>query len=215
MVDHADTSRERGDVEVSVRAACECQDWDGATTAILRAYGSEIFALLLAMHQSPADAEEAFSLFGERLWSTMRRWERACSARTWAYMLARRASRDVRRAAGSRAKRQVALSNDSVVAKLVAQLRTQTLSIYAQDKKDAVALLREELPEEDRMLLVMRVDRELEWQDLARILLDADEPSEEDLRRESARLRKRFQLVKERLLTMGRERGLFPRRDAD
>ena len=47
---------------------------------------------------------------------------------------------------------------------------------------------------------------------IARVFLEGDDaPSDEDTKRESARLRKRFQLVKERLLTMGRERGLLRR----
>lgn len=210
----AERPPETSDVDARVRAACERRDWEEATTTALGAYGPEILTFLLALHRSPADAEEAFSVFAERLWSSMSRWERACSTRTWAYMLARRASRDVRRAEGARAKRQVVLSQGSEIGKLVAQVRTQTLSIYAQEKKDAIALLRDELPEEDRLLLVMRVDRELEWQELARVFLEGEEPTPEDLKRESARLRKRFQLVKERLLTMGRERGLL-RHDDD
>ena len=93
---------------------------------------------------------------------------------------------------------------------LVEQLRTQTLSLYGQRNLDAIAKLREELPEEDRALLVLRVDRGLEWADLARVFLAGDDtPTPDVLKRESARLRKRFQLIKERLLAMGRERGLL------
>src|SRR5262249_10901597 len=110
-------------------------------------------------------------------------------------------------------KARVTLSADSVIGRLVAQVRTQTLSIYAQQNQDAIAKLREELPEEDRILLVLRVDRELEWIEIARVFLDAPQDgdvSPEDLKRESARLRKRFQLVKENILTTARKRGLLP-----
>lgn len=199
-------------LEETIRAAHARRDFDGATTATLRAYGPEIFSLLLAMHRDRTQADEAFSVFAERLWTTMGRFEWACSMRTWAYLLARRAARDVRRSARPRAQRHVALSETSAIGALVAQVRTQTASIYAQENRDAIAKLRDELPEEDQLLLVLRVDRGLEWQDLARVFLEGEEtPSEEDVKRESARLRKRFQLVKERLLAMGTERGLLRR----
>ena len=48
----------------------------------------------------------------------------------------------------------------------------------------------------------------MEWMDLARVFSQT-EGSEDDTKREAARLRKRFQLVKERLRAEGRARGLI------
>lgn len=56
--------------------------------------------------------------------------------------------------------------------------------------------------------VVLRVDRGLAWEELARVMLDDPAATSEALKRESARLRKRFQLVKEKLLELGREAGL-------
>jgi RNA polymerase sigma-70 factor (ECF subfamily) len=59
---------------------------------------------------------------------------------------------------------------------------------------------------------VLRVDRQLAWTDLARVLLHGDDTStltEDVLRREAARLRKRFQILKEQLYEMGRREGLI------
>lgn len=57
---------------------------------------------------------------------------------------------------------------------------------------------------------MLRVDRQLAWTDLARVLHEDDDAALEGkaLEREAARLRKRFQLVKERLYEMGRRAGL-------
>jgi RNA polymerase sigma-70 factor (ECF subfamily) len=61
------------------------------------------------------------------------------------------------------------------------------------------------------MLLVLRVDRGLAWEDIALTFLDDPEAaSEEDKKREAARLRKRFQIVKKRLGERAREVGLLP-----
>jgi len=188
-----------------MRESWERGDHRAATELALSAYGSEIYTLLLGLNRVRADADDAFSMFAERLFVTMPRFQWLCSMRTWAYKLARNANRDVRRA--SKADRNRPLS-DASVSVLVIRLRTATASYLKDEKKEAFARLRDELPEDDRELLVLRVDRAMEWPDLARVFLEG-EPSEADVLREAARLRKRFQLVKERLRAEGRARGLI------
>jgi RNA polymerase sigma-70 factor, ECF subfamily len=193
--------------EAAIRVA-----WDGggaaaATSETLRRYGPEIFGMLVGLHRDADQASDAFSIFSERLWQTFDRFEWKCSVRTWAYLLARRASHDLHR---GQKRPAVAISDVADISALVARVRTETLTYLRTETKDEVARLRDELPEEDRMLLILRVDRELAWEDLARVFLEGDAPpTGEELKRESARLRKRFQLVKEKLLALGRERGLF------
>jgi RNA polymerase sigma-70 factor (ECF subfamily) len=77
------------------------------------------------------------------------------------------------------------------------------------EAKSALARLRDELSPEDKMLLILRVDRGLAWDDLARVSLAVENPHPSDLQRESARLRKRFQLVKARLRERAKATGLF------
>lgn len=192
--------------EETIRKAFEANDMRAATRAALESYGGEIYALLRSMHVVDQDAEDAFSMFAERLFVTMQAFRWGCSMRTWAYRLARNASRDLRRA--SKAGRNQPLSDASLSA-LVVQVRTQTASYLADAKKDAFARLRDELPEDDRELLVLRVDRSMEWGDIARVFLEEDSPDDEALKREAARLRKRFQLVKDKLRAEGKARGLI------
>lgn len=52
-------------------------------------------------------------------------------------------------------------------------------------------------PPEDRMLLVLRLDREMSWTEVARVL--TDDAADADVSREAARLRKRFERVKAKL----------------
>jgi RNA polymerase sigma-70 factor (ECF subfamily) len=93
---------------------------------------------------------------------------------------------------------------------VAAQVRTATLPLLRTQGRTALARLRDELPHEDKMLLILRIDRGLAWEELARIFLENDSPAEAELRRESARLRKRFQLVKARLRERARDEGLTP-----
>ena len=92
----------------------------------------------------------------------------------------------------------------------MAEVRTATLSALRTENRSALERLRDELPEEDRALLILRIDRQLEWREIA-IVLTATSKRIEDaqvLTREAARLRKRFQLVVERLRALARERKL-------
>ncbi len=196
-----------GDREASIRAAHSKADWDLATTLALRVYGGEILGYLLATHRDDAFASDAFSVFSERLWKAMPTFGWACSLRTYAYVLARHAAHDVRH--GKKELARVPLS--SLVSELAERIRTETRSFLKDEKRDAIAALRDELPEDDRSLLILRVDRDLAWNELARVFADerGETLAEADVAREAARLRKRFQLVKEKLLEMGRARGLL------
>jgi RNA polymerase sigma-70 factor (ECF subfamily) len=198
-----------GLAEEAVLAALGRGDRDAATTAALRAYGGEVFSFLAALHPGEDDAGDAYSLFCEGLWASFERFERSCSVRTWAYAIARRSSLRVRRDGRRRAARQMAIPESSSAFALAAQVRSETASWLATRTRTRIAELRASLPEEDQALLMLRVDRGLAWSDLARVL--SEEPLDDAaLRRVSARLRKRFQLVRERLAEMGRREGLVP-----
>jgi RNA polymerase sigma-70 factor (ECF subfamily) len=204
------------DAEAEIRARCRAGDLDGAASEALRLYGAEIFGFLIATHKSEADANDVFSMFSERLWKGLGGFEWSSSLRTWAYVVARNASHRFLRDRGRRNKREVALSTSAHFAEVATKLRTDTLNYLRTESKTAVQKLRDELPPDDRTLLILRVDRDLEWTEIARVFLSSSEdgapvPDESGIRRESARLRKRFQLVKDRLLKLGRERGLIAR----
>lgn len=196
--------------EDAMRAACAAGDFQGATTAALRTYGPELLGFLVGIHSDYDDASEAFSVFSEKLWQSMPRFAWECSLRTWCYRLAHHAAVDVVR--GERRKRQVGLS--AGLSRLAAHVRTSTMSALRTAKRTALEELRDELPEDDRALLILRVDRGLEWREVAVVLAersgkDDRVADEADVKREAARLRKRFQLVVERLRATARERKLL------
>ncbi len=203
---------EREHLEARIRGLVEAGDLAGATEVALRGYGREIFEFLAALHRRGDDASEVFSLFAEGVWRGLPRFGWRSSFRTWAYGVARKASLRFRRDARRRAARAAPLPEGSRLSAIVAEVRTETLPFLRTDQKSRFALLRESLPSEDQALLMLRVDRQLSWLDLARVLHEDDEaPLEgEALKREAARLRKRFQLLKEKLYEMGRREGLVP-----
>jgi RNA polymerase sigma-70 factor (ECF subfamily) len=199
---------EQGDVEAAARRACDAGDYVTATTLAIRGYGPEVLGFLRAFHRSDQAAGDAFAVFAEDLWKGLPGFAWECSLRTWAYVLARRASFRTRK----RARRdEVPRASDAALSNLVARVRTETLTYLRTEKKSAIRALRDRLPEDEQTLLVLRVDRDLAWNELARVLAEegADDAT---LEREAARLRKRFQLVKEKLVAMAKREGIYPQR---
>jgi RNA polymerase sigma-70 factor (ECF subfamily) len=201
---------ESENVDESIRSAWESSEFNRATTLTLERYGPEVFGWIFGIVRDEDAASDVFSTFSEQLWSGFATFGWRCSVRTWGYAIARRATLMHLRTEGRRQRRVLALSTSDDVSAMAVRVRTSTLSMLRTDNLDAIARLRDRLPAEDRMLLVLRVDRDLSWDALARIFLDDAAPDAATLKRESARLRKRFQIVRGRLLEMAREAGLVP-----
>ncbi len=198
-------------LEAEIRRLVEARDFTRAAEVALRGYGREIYELLAALHRRDDDAGEVFSLFAEGLWRGLPTFSWRSSFRTWAYAVAHKASLRFRRDARRRAARLGPLPDPSSLSALVAEVRTATRSYLRTERRSRFAALRASLPPADQALLMLRVDRKLAWADLARVLHEEDDAPLEGkgLEREAARLRKRFQLVKEKLYEMGRREGLI------
>jgi len=169
---------------------------------VLRRLGPEVLGFLTGAIGT-IDADDLFATLSERLWSSLRGFEGRCSVRTWFYVLARHEIGRFRRgarAAHDKAGRRVAIS---AVQDVLAAARTTHAGRTEQCNQ--LIRLRDELPMDDRMLLILRVDRDLSWEEIALAFAAAPEQlSGDDRRREAARLRKRFQLVRQRLLLRAR-----------
>jgi RNA polymerase sigma-70 factor (ECF subfamily) len=180
-----------------VRSLLAAGDTGGAATLVLRELGPEVLGFLSGV-LGDADADEVFSALSERLWKSLKGFEGRCSLRTWTYVLARREITRFRKGNRRHAEGRVPLSG---LQSELAMPRTRTRSVDATDKQRQLIALRDELPIEDRTLLILRVDRKLSFDEVA--LAFADNPEafpEVERKREAARLRKRFQLIKQRLV---------------
>jgi RNA polymerase sigma-70 factor (ECF subfamily) len=183
--------------EAAIRTRVENGDFDGAATEALRLYGAELYGFLVALARDETDAADAFSFFAERFWQSLTRFDWRCSLRTWAYRLARNALVDVRR--GRR--EAVPLSQ---IGEIAERVRTETATFLRSEARTELARLRSTLPTDDQQLLVLRIDRDLAWDELARVFAGDDALDDVTLKRESARLRKRFELVKRRFVDLVR-----------
>lgn len=203
-------NEEREELERRVRLRLERGDLTGAATLVVRGFGPEILGFLAARLRDEVAANEAFSMFTEDLWRGLPKFAERSSVRVWAYTLARHAA--IRHQASPHRKRErnLPLSARDALSKLVNRVRTDTAPFLRTEFKTRVAELRQRLSADDRTLLVLRVDRGLEWGEVARVFLGPDTAaSERVVAAEAARLRKRFQLVKAKIrkLAAGTEFG--------
>lgn len=175
---------------------------DRATERAIRLYGPELVGWLRSIIPSEADAQDAFSRMSEELWRSLQRFDGRCSIRTWCYMLARHAAARVR--SRPRNEREVLVSSVPSVLGAITHVWNTTKQ-GALHNADVYAAIRAELDEEDQTLLVLRVDKNLSWREIAQVLCGED-AADDDVQRKSATLRKQFERVKDRLRELAAER---------
>ena len=180
-------------LEVELKGLADAGSYTAATTRAIEGYGGELLGYLCALSSSNVEAEELFSELCERLWRALPQFRWTSSFRTWAYAIARNLARDSHRRR-KRAK-EVALDEAPEIAQHAIAVRTTTMMYMRTETKKRFDELRAALDEDDRTLLVLRVDRRMPWRDIARVMAEDGD----DLDRLSASLRKRFERVKERL----------------
>jgi RNA polymerase sigma-70 factor (ECF subfamily) len=187
-------------LEARIREKWTAGDLQGAATEALRGYGMEVLSYLVAITRDESEAREVYSTFCEAIWRGLPDFRWQCTFRTWAYLVARHALSRRRRDPFRNAERAVPLSRAPEVFKIAEGVRTKTLKFLRTEVKDRVALLRERLEPEDQSLIILRINRRMSWDEIARIMCDEETaPSAQQLRRKAAALRKQFQRAKERL----------------
>jgi RNA polymerase sigma-70 factor (ECF subfamily) len=193
------------DVEGKLETLVRKGDLTAAATLAYGAYGPEVLGYLVNVLGSRDSADEVFSQSLEDLWRGLAAFGFRCTVRTWFYVLARHAVARFQRAPWNQRGRR---AGDEQMEGVIAQTRTSTQPWLRTDVKDRWRALRDSLEPDDRSLLVLRVDRGLEWKDIARVTLGEECPEATQLTREADRLKKRFQSLKNDLRQRARDIGL-------
>lgn len=165
----------------------------------IRGLGPAILRYLRALLRDEDDAADAFSAWAEALWKNLPDFRREASLRTWAYRIAWSCARSLRDEAWRKRGRPLATGEASLLA---AEVRTKSALAY-ELKRQALDELRATLSQEDQSLLVLRIDQELSWAEIAHVLATEGAPVE------PAALMKRFERLKARLAKLAKERGLL------
>lgn len=195
--------------EQAIRAAFDAHELSRTAILSLETYGDELLSFLCSRLRGASDAQEVFSMLIEDLWTGLPSFGWRCSMRTWLYTLARNAAARYLKAPPQRRDHQLALSEVEGLSALVERVRSTTHVYQQTDVKTRFQQLCEQLPDEDRMLLVLRVDRGLSFRELALAISGDVELDEAGIAREAARLRKAFARLKEGLRSLATREGLL------
>ncbi len=210
------TPEERDGLERRIRGLSEAGDKKGAATLLLEGYGRELFGVLGAHLRDRDAASDVFSQFTEDLWRGLDGFRWQCTARVWSYTLARHAASRYIEESRRRRGRNVPLSRAGPLSAIAEKIRTATRMGARTEARSRIAQLREELPPEDQTLLILRVNRKLGCKEIALVMLhEGASADDEVLEREAVRLRKRYQLAKDKLRKMAVEQGLVRAADDD
>lgn len=159
--------------------------------ALVAAFGSELVGFVAVVLGDAQEAREVFSEVSESLLTRLEAFEGRSSFRTWCYAIARNAALNAKRR-----RRPERLRTDEALG-IPFQDRTATRPFRRTTNKLLLARLREELSEDEQMLLTLRLDRNMRWRSIAAVL--GDVPEEVVAASEVSRLRKRFERLKGRL----------------
>lgn len=202
--------------EDEAQSAWRRLEFEAVVNVVFRAYGEEIYTFLLARRRGHTwSADEIFSEFSEDLWRSLPSFQWRCSLRAWCYRLARNACYRYGRSPHNRAARRAPVSVGALADQVAARTRTETEAHLRTEVKDQVRQLRDKLSARDQDLLILRVDRDLAWRDVAFALAPKGASSDEapldeaSLDRFEAAIRQRFSEVKKRLKILAKEAGLL------
>jgi RNA polymerase sigma-70 factor (ECF subfamily) len=133
------------------------------------------------------------------VWRGFPTWEARASARAWAYSVAWNAAGRLFRDPWHRRRRKL---QTSVASKLAAAVLSSS-RLDLERREAGLEQLRAILTPEEQSLLVLRVDRELSWGEVAVAMGERDDVAS------LAALRKRFERLKAKLALGARARGLL------
>jgi len=185
-------------VEAHLQELLAKGDHRAAATEALRAFGPKILGYLQAVLRDEADASDAFSVFAEHLWRGLPSFRFEASLKTWCFKLAWNAALNLKDEAWRRRGRRFESGEAS---RLAEEIRTRT-GVRVERRRAALEALRAELSDEEQTLLVLRLDQQLSWGEIAEVL------AREGTAPDAPALRKRYERLKEKLARLVKERGL-------
>jgi RNA polymerase sigma-70 factor (ECF subfamily) len=182
------------ELEAAIAAGLASGEVMPALKLAVEGFGPEVIAFIRDLTGSAEHTQEAYAQACEDLVRNASAFRGECSFRTWFYAVARHAVLRLRDA-----DRRHAHGRLSSAPELEAAIRSSTAAHLQTEWKNRFRHLREQLSEDDRMLLVLRVDRGLSWKEVSSVF-DAPGVSE-------AMLRKRFERLKSELRKHAEEAG--------
>jgi RNA polymerase sigma-70 factor, ECF subfamily len=204
------SSSNHSEIERLVRSSLDAHDPRSAAARALEKLGPDVFRFLSARLGDRRQAAHAYLQFSEDVWGGLPEFRWESSLRAWMFVLARSAATRVSR----KCRREVELPPRFAVApQLREHVRSATARYLRLDIKDRMREIRQRLDEDDQTLLILRIDRKLEWNDLAVVMNEVPRDAQErDIEGAVLRVHSRFRTAKNRLRGLVEAEGLLPPR---
>lgn len=186
-------------METTIAAHLDAERFADAATAAIAGYGPQILGFLVSILGHPDHARDVFATFSEELWIGLPRFRRESTLRVWAYRIARHAALKFLRDPYWRRGARLDSEDES---QLAAAVRSTTQAHLRPSADDKLARLRATLTPDEHALIILRVDRDLGWQEIADIM-----SAEHTV--DASTLRKRFERLTEKLRKLAVEQGLL------
>ncbi|MBX3273108.1 MAG: sigma-70 family RNA polymerase sigma factor [Sandaracinaceae bacterium] len=193
-------------LEGRIRDLLERAELEAAATEAMRGYGPAVYRFLVSRMGDEDRAADAFGQLGEDLWRGLEGFRGSSSFMTWMFTLARNAAHRIERSPSNRRRRY---ATTSALEAVTQEVRSRTAPYLRTEIKDKFRAIREELSPEERALLHLRIDEDLEWNDVARVIGGDAALGGPELRRASMRLRKQFSELKRKLRERAEAEGLL------
>jgi len=173
---------------------------DAAATEAIRALGPEISRYLRSLLRDDDLAADVTAEWAEHVWKglTSFRWE--SSLRVWCYQLARNAALKTRDQAWQRRGRRLRTSEASALA---ASIHRSSMMLR-EDRSAKLDRLRAALGEEERLILVLRLDQKLSCAEIAGVLSHPGLPAVTE-----EAVRQRYHRIKEKMQRMAKAEKLL------
>ena len=187
-------------LEREVRDLLDSGQHRRAVERVMRDLGPSVLGILRTVFRKDLDAaDEAFSRFAENLWLHLGSYRGESSIRGWVFTVARNAAVSVTRDPWRRGARRL---DTEEAEQLAEEVRTSS-ALRAERQSAALLELRDSLDLDEQVLLTLRLDEKLSWEEIARVFED------EGTVVETAALRKRFERIKTRLGDEARRKGFI------
>ncbi|HMJ13499.1 MAG TPA: sigma-70 family RNA polymerase sigma factor [Polyangiaceae bacterium] len=185
-------------IEDRIRELHAERSFDRAAELAIARYGSELQGWLTNSVRDETAAREIYSICLESFWRALPQFRFEATIRTLMYRLARNAT--YRYFCGRQ--REELVSSCELWARPALD-RSETHPWLKTEIKVKLRAVCERLTIKQRMVLTLRVDKQMSWSEIARVMSQGEAWLTEDtLRREAAALRQQFRRLKQELRAM-------------
>ncbi len=176
---------------------------------IFNQYGSELYGFIINCIGDIDAADEIYSDMSEDVCRGLLNFQWRSSLRTWLYALTRNSLYRYKLNLMHRKNRFVPLSRAPISDLICPNNRTSTADYQKTHNKLHARQIRKKLPLDDQMLLILKIDRNLSWQEIVQIMLDKSSSEVIPGKYFEQRLRKRFQRIKHKFRQLAIQEGLI------